>query len=88
MCGGPVSTKLSSLLYNLAHSTLHPWEWSQRPWQLVHADYASLHQGKKFLVLVDGHTKWMDVQVTIASNEQENASDLRNLRITRTFGYR
>ena len=40
---------------------LHPWEWPSEPWSRLHLDYAGPLQGKMFLVIVDGHSKWMDV---------------------------
>ncbi|XP_029904245.1 LOW QUALITY PROTEIN: uncharacterized protein K02A2.6-like [Myripristis murdjan] len=40
---------------------LHPWEWPEKPWTRVHVDYAGPFLGKMFLVLVDSHSKWMDV---------------------------
>ena len=36
---------------------LHPWEWSDKPWLRVHADYARPFMGKMFLILVDAHSK-------------------------------
>ena len=35
---------------------LHPWEWPQKPWSRVHADFAGPFLGKMFLVLVDAHS--------------------------------
>lgn len=40
---------------------LHPWEWPEKPWTRLHVDYAGPFLGKMFLVLVDSHSKWMDV---------------------------
>ncbi len=37
---------------------LHPWEWPQRPWSRVHADYAGPYMGKMFLILVDANSKY------------------------------
>ena len=41
---------------------LHPWEWPNRPWTRIHGDYAGPFMGKMFLVLIDAHSKWMEVQ--------------------------
>ena len=46
---------------------LHPWEWPQRPWIRVHADYAGPFLGHMFLILVDAHSKWMEVHITKSS---------------------
>ena len=36
---------------------LHPWTFPNRPWQRVHADFASV-DGKHYLVVVDAYSKW------------------------------
>ena len=43
-------------------TVLHPWEWPQKPWLRVHADYTGPFLGKMFLLLVDSHSKWIEVQ--------------------------
>ena len=40
---------------------LQSWEWPQRPWVRVHADYAGPFMNKYFLLLVDVHSKWIEV---------------------------
>lgn len=40
---------------------LHPWEWPEKPWTGLHVDYSETFLGKMFLVLIDSHSKWMDV---------------------------
>ena len=44
-----------------AEARLHPWDWPEKPWSRLHLDYAGPLQGKMFLVLIDAHSKWMDV---------------------------
>ena len=44
-----------------AVAPLHPWEWPDRPWQRLHVDYAGPFLGKMFFILIDAHSKWMDV---------------------------
>ena len=39
---------------------LHYWTWPSRPWQRIHIDYAE-KDGSNFLVIVDSHSKWMEV---------------------------
>ena len=43
---------------------LHPWEWPQAPWSQVHADFAGPFLGKMYLILIDTHSKWMEVHIT------------------------
>ena len=42
-------------------SPLHPWEWPMVPWHRVHVDYAGLMNGVYYLVLVDAHSKWVEI---------------------------
>ena len=57
---------------------LHPWEWPESPWSRIHVDYAGPFLGEMFLLIVDGHSKWMDIypvksatsQVTIEKQQQ------------------
>ena len=44
-----------------AVAPLHPWEWPSKSWSRLHLDYAGPFHGKMFLVLVDAHSKWIDV---------------------------
>jgi len=46
---------------------LHPWEWPDRPWSRIHIDYAGPLEGRMLLVIVDSHSKWLDVHVTTSS---------------------
>ena len=43
---------------------MHPWEWPGKPWSRIHLDYAGPFQGRMFLVMVDSHSKWLEVHVT------------------------
>ena len=40
---------------------LHPWEWPSQPWSRLHLDFAGPFLGRMFLVLIDSHSKWMDI---------------------------
>eukprot|EP00731_Ephydatia_muelleri_P001691 Em0001g1691a len=50
-----------------AQAPLHPWEWPEQPWFRVHADYAGPFKGKMFLLLVDAHSKWLEVHMMDSS---------------------
>lgn len=39
---------------------LHPWTWSTRKWQRVHADFVKKN-GIDFLILIDSFSKWVEV---------------------------
>ena len=57
---------------------LHPWEWPQRPWVRVHADYAGPFLGHMFLVLIDYHSKWMEVHMTNSSTTAVTIAKMRS----------
>lgn len=44
-----------------AEAPLHPWEWPDKPWSRLHIDYAGPMMGKMFLIVVDAHSKWLEV---------------------------
>lgn len=46
------------------NAPLHPWEWPERPWLRIHIDYAGPFLGRMFLVIVDAHSKWLEVYPT------------------------
>ena len=42
---------------------LHPWEWPSKLWSGLHLDFAGTFLGKNVLILVDAHSKWMDIEI-------------------------
>ena len=44
---------------------LHPWEYPSRPrpWTQIHIDHAGPFMEKMFLVVIDTHSKWIDVEI-------------------------
>ncbi len=60
-----------------ATAPLQLWEWPDRPWLRLHADYAGPSMGKMFLITVDAHSKWMEVQVVGAATSQSTIEKMR-----------
>ena len=60
---------------------LHPWEWSNKPWQRIHIDYAEL-KGKMYLVIVDSFSKWLEVVPTRGSTTEITVRELRKIFAT------
>ena len=58
-------------------ATLHPWDWPQKPWQRVHADYAGPFLGRMFLILVDANTKWVDIHVVNSTSAEVTIEKMR-----------
>ena len=46
-----------------AVAPLHPWEWPSQPWSRIHLDFAGPFLDHMFLVIVDAHSKWIDVHL-------------------------
>ena len=61
---------------------LHPWEWPERPWSRVHIDHAGPFQGKMFLVVVDAHSKWLEVVIVPSTTSQVTIQKLREIFAT------
>nr|XP_043895059.1 uncharacterized protein K02A2.6-like [Solea senegalensis] len=61
-----------------ACAPLHPWEWPEKPWRRLHIDYAGPFMGKMFLVIVDAHSKWLDVYPVTSSTSATTINCLRN----------
>ena len=51
-----------------SEAPLHPWEWPNEPWSRIHIDYAGPIHNQMILIIVDSHSKWIDVHVTTSSN--------------------
>ena len=56
---------------------MHPWEWPERPWERIHVDYAGPFLGKMFLVVVDAHSKWMEIEVVNTATTEATVEQLR-----------
>ena len=41
---------------------VHPWEWPSLPWQRIHIDFAGPFLNNMFLVVVDAHSRWLEVE--------------------------
>ena len=63
---------------------LHPFEWPSKPWSRIHIDYAGPFMNRMFLIIVDAHTKWLDVHVTSSATAAITIEKLQ--RTFATFG--
>lgn len=61
-----------------ARAQLHPWAFPTRPWQRLNIDFA-IFQGKYYLITVDAHSKWIEVQKMSGSNANLTITKLREL---------
>ena len=58
-------------------SQLHPWEWPGKPWTRLHIDYAGPFEGKMLLVIVDSHSKYIDVHAVSSATSTSTIGKLR-----------
>ena len=58
---------------------MHPWEWPEHPWERIHIDFAGPFMGKMFLLVVDAHSRWMEVEIVNAASTQNTTEHLRSM---------
>ena len=61
---------------------LHPWEWPSRPWSRIHINHAGPFQGKLFLIIIDAHSKLIDVHIVNSTSAESTIAKLRTLFAT------
>ena len=57
---------------------LQPWKWPVPPWTRIHIDYAGLFMNSMFLVIVDAHSKWVEIFKTNSATSKKTIQCLRN----------
>ena len=55
----------------------HAWKWPSHPWSRLHLDYAGPFLGHTFLVVVDAHSKWLEVFQMPAATSRATIQQLR-----------
>ncbi len=40
---------------------LQPWTWPSQPWKRLHLDYCGPFEGCMWLLIIDAHSKWLDI---------------------------
>ncbi|XP_039215531.1 uncharacterized protein K02A2.6-like, partial [Crotalus tigris] len=63
----------------MPQAPIHRWEETQSPWSRVHIDYAGPFQGQFFLVLVDSHSKWLEVLPVSSTTTAKTIQVLRGI---------
>ena len=86
MYGGQKSTNLEAKVKNCATgqsqqktpscSPLHPWEWPERPWW---RDFAGPFMEKMFLLIIDAHSKWMDIHCVNSATSSVTIHKMRSI---------
>ena len=39
----------------------NPWKWPEEPWIRLHTDYAGPFMGRMYLIIIDAHSKWLEI---------------------------
>ena len=55
----------------VAKAPPNPWRWPNQPWKRIHIDYAGPFMNKMYLIVVDSHSKWLEV-ITMGSTTSES----------------
>ena len=75
----------SQCLVCLAHKSspkrapLHRWDWPEKSWLRLHADYAGPVMGMYFLVMIAAHTKWIEILPTKDTSSAATISMMRHV---------
>lgn len=60
-----------------AKAPIHPWEWTEKPWSRLHVDFAGPYQGQTFFLVVDSHSKWLEVLPVSSMSASATIDSLR-----------
>ena len=60
-------------------TTSHPWVWPSRPWQRIHLDFAGPFWGHMYLLVVNAHSKWIEVVMMTSTTTEKTITELRKL---------
>lgn len=56
-----------------------PLSWPDGPWKRIHVDYAGPFQGSMFIVIVDAHSKWLEVVPMSTTTTEKTLGVLRSM---------
>ena len=59
--------KCQEIQSNVPLAPLQPWKWPTTPWSRLHVDYAGPFMNSMFLVIIDAHSKWVEIFRTSTS---------------------
>ena len=61
---------------------MQQWDWPGKPWIRLHIDHAGPYRGKTFLMVVDAHSKWIEVSVVPSTSAAVTIDKLRHMFAT------
>ena len=58
---------------------LNPWKWPEEPWVRLHADYAGPFVGHMYLIIMDAHSKWLEVLPVSTATSQSTVRKMKEV---------
>ena len=58
---------------------VHPWEWPSWPWQLIHIDFSGPFLNSMFLVAMDSHSRWLEVERMSSTTSEKTIATFQML---------
>ena len=58
---------------------IRPWQWPTTPWHRLHVDLAGPFLGHMYLILIDAHSKWLEVRILPSITSSSIISSLRSI---------
>ena len=58
---------------------LHSWPWAASPWERIHVDFAGPFLGSMYFVLVESHSRWLEVEPMASTTTDKTVEILRSL---------
>lgn len=68
-----------SVLPNPPKAPVMSWNVTEEPWQRVHIDYAGPFENLYFLIVIDSHSKWIEVSISKAATTDHSIRFLRSI---------
>ncbi|XP_035233382.1 uncharacterized protein K02A2.6-like [Stegodyphus dumicola] len=57
---------------------VHHWEYPSAPWERIHVDFAGPIFERMFLIIIDAHSKWLEVYTLKSANSFQTIECLRD----------
>ncbi|TLY46627.1 MAG: DDE-type integrase/transposase/recombinase, partial [Gammaproteobacteria bacterium] len=64
---------------NPSKSSLHVWHYPSNPWERVHCDFLGPFKNKMFLLVIDAHSKWLEITEVKSTAATPTITFLREL---------
>lgn len=61
------------------HAPLHSWSWPDEPWSRLNVDFLGPFRGKYFFILIDAHSKWIEVECVPSTSAKAVIACLRRI---------